>query len=453
VDLVSTPYSFDARFECAVTALLVVSTRFFNRIGPHLDPERFSNPSAKLLVTAACDIYEKTGKAPGSEAVVLQRIRAEHERGRVKSAHLEACADYLMDGIDAGLPDVDVTIELVSDVVKRVQQEAVMDRAFVTFAERGDMTEVARKLEAVESIGRNDASYGATLDDFAQELDRLGTVDRLPTGFKELDAETGGGPARGEFVFWLAGQKIGKSMALVQNAAIGMYRGLHVAVATLELDEIKWRARVLGTITGTPYQDILQHGKKSVAFERYESIMQDGGMGLLAVHKFGGHQTPLSAVLDWVRREEDRRGKRVELLVIDYADKLIGRNISDSEYVQMRDVYEGIRLWALDSNSWAWSASQAQRIAIGEMPTANHCADSQHKVRVTDGMIGITRTPDENNNVSAKILAWRNGPGEGKQAGPLPNGFEFGCYVRSAAYGIEVEDALLKGDGDLGIFS
>lgn len=450
------PYPFDSQFERTVIAMLVTSTRFYNLVGPHLEPDRFKDDKAQLIAAEARALYEQIGKAPGSLSIILQRLRVQHDKGKLNRAKLEACADYLVEALDDELPEPDVAVHEVSQVLQRIKGQAALDTAFTTFAERGDMREVAREIEQVTNIGKNEVSYGVGLDGFAEELDNMETVDRLSTGFRDLDVEMGGGTARGEFWFWLAGPKVGKTMALVQNAVCMMLRGMHVAVATLELDPVKWRARVLGCLTGTPYQDILKYKSKSIAFERLAAMQEedDFDLGILSVHKFPGHQTKLPTVQDWVKREEDRKKRKVEGLVIDYTDKLEGRNAKDAMYDQMRDVYEGTRLWCEDDDLFGWGASQAQRIALGELPTINSAADSQHKVRTTDGMIGITRLPDDENKVLAKILAIRNGTGDGAEAGPLPNGFDFGCFVRNCAVGVEIEEALKNGGGDdLGIFA
>ncbi len=450
-------YPFDPKFEQQVIALLVTSARFYSLVGPHLEPDRFGDKKAQLVAAECRALYEQIGKPPGALAVVLQRIRALHDRGKVNAAKMNAIADYLCEAMDTDLPDVDVTVHQVAEIVKRIKEQGVLDSAFTTHAERGDMLDIAKQLTAVSGIGKEDVSYGVGLEGFAEELASLGEEDRMPTGFRDIDVETGGGTARGEFWFWLARTKVGKSMALVQNAVIMMLRGVHVAVATLELDAVKWRARVLGCLTGTPYQEILKFGPKSVAFERYRAMVEDidFNLGLLTVHKFAGHQTKLGTVTDWVKREEDRSQRKVEGLIIDYDDKLMGNNPKDNLVIQMRDVYEGHRLWCADNGAWGWSASQAQRIALGEMPTINNCADSDHKVRTADGMIGLTRLPDDENKVLAKVLAIRNGTGDGAEAGPLPNGFDYGCFVQNCAVGVEIEKALIEGGGsdqDLGIF-
>ena len=449
-------YPFDPSFEATVVALLVTSTRFFNRVGPHIDPARFKDEKSRLIAAEARALYEQIGKPPGSAAVVMQRLRAQHNSGKLNRAKLMACCDYLTEAEDKcdGI-DPDVAIHEVAEVLQRLGQQDALDSALTTYAEHGDMTNVAKKIEVVASIGKSDVSYGVGLDGFDEELEAMGAEDRLSTGFRELDVATEGGTARGEFWFWLAGPKVGKSMALVQNAVCMLMRGLHTAVATLELDENKWRARVLGALTGTPYQDILKYRKQSVAFARLRAMQDDPdiNLGRLTVHKFAGHQTPTASMFDWVKREEDRTGIKVEGFVADYLDKAIGPDPKASEYLQMRDVYESTRIWTADQGAWAWSASQAVRIEVGEMPTVNSCADSQHKVRVTDGMVGITRLPDDENKVLAKILALRNGSGDGAEAGPVPNGFDFGCFVDNVVPGREVEKALTEGDLDLGIFA
>lgn len=443
----SQPYPFDPEFEKTIVVLMVTSAQFFGRVGPHIEPDRFKDTKAQIIGAQCRALYERSGKPPGSLSVLLQLLRKEHDRGKLNRAKLGVCTDYLLDALDReDTPDPDVVAAEVAEVLQRDKHQEALEDAMTTYAERGDMTEVARKIEKVSAIGKVDVSYGLGLDSLADDLEAAGQQERMSTGFLDIDSEMGGGVARGEFWFWLAGPKTGKSMALVQNAVIMLLKGLHVCVATLELNENQWRARVIGAITGTPYQDILKYGRKSVAFARYAELVNDPdiNLGRLSVKKFPGHQTPVTTAFDWVHREEDRSGVGCDAFIADYCDKFTGKNTKDDMYLQMRDVYESTRLWCENGNRWGWSASQAVRIELGEMPTINSCADSQHKVRVTDGMIGIARYPEEENKVGAKVLALRNGTGDGATAGPLPNGFDYGCFVKNCVPGIQVEEALVN---------
>lgn len=445
-----TPYTFAADFERAVAALLCTSTRFFALVGPHLDPTRLANPHARLLATHARLVYDESGKGPGSAALAVQRLRRTHEQGKITLDAMIAATEYLCDAQDAGVPDVDLAVAEVRDVLQREAHRKAITTAAETFANRGSMLDVAKEIERAESIGREDATTGIELDDLQQALIDGGTIERFPTGILELDAATGGGLARGEFAFWLAAAKAGKSHALVQNAVIGVRNRLNVAAVTLELAPEKWMARAIAGITGTPVNDIIADPANSVAFKRYAELRQDGEIGRLAIQKFGGHQTQLNDVIAWIERVEDKWNDSIDVLVIDYADKLAG-NPSIGMYEQMREVYEGIRLFCVERHIWGWTASQTKRVADGVVPSMNDGADSQHKIRVTDMAIGMARDPSDGNKISVKIVANRNGD-EGAEVGPLANGFAYGVLTEGVARpDLVVADALVP-DIDKGIF-
>lgn len=445
---VSEEYPFDPRFEQSVVALLVTSDRFWNRLGPFLEAERFKHKLAKLLVYEANEVFESAGKPPGSLSAVLQRLCARHDAGKLAMATIDLCVEYVL---EADKVDPTVAVDSATAVIKRIKNQETLDSAFTVHAERGSMSDIAAKFQSIENIGVVDMSLGCDMESLGEDIDKAGTIARLPTGFRGLDSGMGGGIPRGEFWFYLAGDKIGKSMQLTQTASIGCELGMFVACVTLELEVNKWRARVMATATGVPSQDIIEHGSKSIALETWGLRRKEADLfsrNTFRIQKFPGHQTPPSAVFDWVSRIEERETRAVDVLVIDYADKLTGK-ASDSDYIQMRDVYESLRQYAEDNHKWVISASQAQRIELGVMPSKIHCADSQHKSRVADGMIGLTRYEDEDNQVAAKVVISRN-VGDGYSDGPTPNGFAYGCFVRNAAKGVTVEEAL-KAEADLGV--
>lgn len=444
----SESYNFDPKFEQSISALLVTSVAFYNRMGPYLESERFTDKRARLLVNEATRMNDEFGKPPGSLSAVLQGLRARNEAGKLAASTIDDCFDYVT---DADPIDPFVASGLASKKVQQLRKGEVLSEAITVHAEHGSMADIADNLQQIENIGKVDVSLGAGMDSLAQDIEELGAIPRLPTGFPKMDMDLGGGIPRGEFWFYLAGDKIGKSMQLTQTASIGCEKGLFVAAATLELDMNKWRARVMGASTGVPSQDILNFGSKSIALETWATRLKDEeqifSKSCFRIQKFPGHQTPPSAVIDWVRRVEDHEKREIDVLVIDYADKLCGK-VADGDYHQMRDVYEYLRLYAEESHKWVISASQATRIEFGVMPTKVHCADSQHKPRIADGMIGLTRYEEEDNQVAAKVLISRN-VGDGYADGPLPNGFAYGCFLRNAAQGVAVEDAL-KEDLDPG---
>ncbi len=94
------------------------------------------------------------------------------------------------------------------------------------------------------------------------------------------------------------------------------------------------------------------------------------------------------------------------------------------------------------------------RHPAGQLALLNPRASSTHLTPLAPVRLPFAAIDfDDENKVRAKVLALRNGTGDGAEAGPLSNGFEYGCFVRNVAYGVQIEEALTSTEGDLGIFS
>lgn len=446
---VNETYPLNPAFELELVALLLRSPGFYARFAEHMEDDAFKTPQVKTLLRGARLLFEETHRGPSSEAVVLQRLQRLHSEGSLAMDTLVLAVDYLGKLPQTTPDEQDVGHEFAA-VLKRRLGSQVMDKAFMTFAQRGDMREVSRRIDVVESIGEVDLSIGDDLDQLAGDLAQSAQQDRLSFGCFELDQRTGGGRIRGEFGFHLAPPKTGKSLTLVQDSVIGVREGRNVLGITLELPSDRWRARFLGGLTGTPVMDIVNNPTSTVAWQRREEIMDAAArkgrpFGKFLVKKMPGGATTLTDILNLVDRVEQHWGEPVEVLVVDYLDKCRGSNPNLGMYEQMLEVYEGTRLWAETNKRWACSASQAKgHVKEGEMPGLTDCADSQNKVRVTDWMTGIQKHISEElrGNVSMALLAGRN-YSETEALGPFPRGSEYGTFFESVALpGEEVRKAL-----------
>jgi hypothetical protein len=97
----------------------------------------------------------------------------------------------------------------------------------------------------------------------------------------------------------------------------------------------------------------------------------------------------------------------------------------------MRDVYEGLRLFAVERNMWCWTASQSK--AKGKDKGSKHnrdvesLADSMHKGRVADLVVTLN-VNDDGNEVTMFVA--KNRTGKSRFAiGPLPTDFALGRMV------------------------
>jgi KaiC/GvpD/RAD55 family RecA-like ATPase len=231
----------------------------------------------------------------------------------------------------------------------------------------------------------------------------------------ELDAFLSGGCPRGALMVWIAGTGGGKSMAMSHSASHSISQGMNVAYATLELPEAVVAARVKANLTGLPINSILD-GKTNKAREMLESMK----LGAFTVKEFTPHATALEDVNDWVKQIEDDTGTALDKLVVDYADKLISPGKDKSEYTEMRRVYEGLRVGAVDKKYVCETGCQSRgrEEKKAKKIDLEHTSDSMHKVRVAD--IVVTENYNEDDNEMGFFVAKHRTGQSRRMIGPLP---------------------------------
>lgn len=412
-------YDFAPEFTRALVRLACSSAEVYSRVGALLKPKLLGAPEAVQAMGAAQAIAEDTGVGPGSTSAVVQRLVRWRGEGRVTTEQIEAVVDYFDAADDAGLPSPEVAISEAAAVLRRREEQRVVQTAMEVYAKRGDFAAVAKAADAATRIGAAGHSVGtlAGADDF-DLFAREGAKPRLRTGCLELDAKLNGGLPPGLTLF-LGREKSGKSMVLSSIAAEAFYSGAHVALATLELSETLQKARVMANLTNVPIDDLLA-GRSGHARNRYEK-MRDR-LGLLRVQYFSP-DTPVADLLTWVDKCGEQAGRPVDLLVVDYID-LLGagqKGADEGDYKAQKTVNNRIRDHANAKGYVAISASQARREQAkggGKLDNSD-AADSMHKIRIPDLVIALRMEPDQKDLVDYFVTAARTG-GDRVGTGPLP---------------------------------
>jgi replicative DNA helicase len=113
-------------------------------------------------------------------------------------------------------------------------------------------------------------------------------------------------------------------------------------------------------------------------------------LGGLAVSEFTPSVTTAESIIDWVGELERERGRKIDVLVVDYLDRVgsAKAKMTDSSYRVGELAAESLRTWALKHGVWVLTAAQARRVSEKELKkralTSDDCADSMGKVRVAD---------------------------------------------------------------------
>lgn len=426
------PYQLDPSFEAAAITLACSSPRFYGRIGHELDSELLAKRPAKHALDAAHAINAELGHGPSSCLVVLQRLKRWVFDGKLPYEDVLAVADMFDDAEDRGLPAEDEAVaELAPLIQLRIRHEAVQS-AIDSFGKHGDLSRVAILEDRAARVGQVDTSVGTVFGpaSFA-EMARLKGLERLRTGVPELDHVLGGGLQLGGLGVVIAPTGGGKSVFLNHVSATCVLDGLHVAYATLELPSALVLARFKAALTGIPIDAIIEHPEAAMA----RIGVMAPTLGRFVVGHFASCATTVPDIREWIARVEEHSRQKVDLLVVDYADKLTSTTNKAStkevsEYTAGRVVYESLRLFAEEHGFFCWTASQSGRRKDkrGKRLEVDDVADSMHKVRVADLVITLTPKDAGDENVS-ELLHYVAKHRTGKsnvQVGPLLTEFDCG---------------------------
>ncbi len=424
------PYKLDPAFERALVTLCCARQRFYGRIGHALEPALLGSPEGKLALEAAHAIRRESGSGPSALLFVSQRLRRWHVDGRVTMEQIQAVNSYFDAAEDAGLPEEEPMVaEVLPMLQARIRKEATMS-AIEDVGKGGDLSKSVKLAQSADRLGLADDGTGIVLGEGSFEaIEQFKKVEKLPLGIPELDIALGGGAWRGSLNMFLGASGDGKSMGLSHVFCEGLINGCFGCYATLELPVDLVLARIKANLTGLPIDGIMEIPEiQDECKRRLAHLRAQGFFGYAIVKQFTPHATTCEDIFAWVAACEEQVGRKIDLLVTDYADKLAG-SLSKSEkdqhgYNEGRVVYEGLRVHADERRYWSWTASQATRNKEKKQKnlTLDDTADSMHKIRVADLVVSLNARDD-----GASIVFGVPKNRRGKRSvsvGPLPVEFE-----------------------------
>jgi hypothetical protein len=421
------PYWLSASFEKGMTTLACSNRRFWGRIGYAVDRDCLALAPAKLALQAAAAIARETGNGPESVLIVLQRLHTWMDDGKVSLAQIKEVATLFDDAYEAGVPSEEAAVaELKPILSKRLKSEAVV-AATEDYGKNSNFAHTAKLIEKANSIGDTNTSVGTMLGSGSyEEIEKLKHLEKLSTGILELDMTIGGGLRRGCLGIFVGGPGDGKSMALSHIAAWALRCGLFVVYATLELSGADVLARVKANLTAVPINAVLDDP------HRLKPFLSGMPLGPFIVNEFTPLATTTYDLEAWVADCEGRVGRKVDVMVTDYGDKLGVAKMNgkdDTGYKSGQVIFERMRIYAHERNLWHWTAAQATRQTKKGAKTNNRLdlndiADSMHKARVADLVVTLNYN-EEDESMLFHVAKNRHGKGKAS-AGPLPTDFEIG---------------------------
>lgn len=370
----------DKKFQVKLIALLVQNHKFLSRYRSALKPEWFETPELQALgelIFAYYDSYHDSPDWDTLEFLVPNLANQDHTpdewKALVRSVEKQG---------DEGLSYVhDHTSEFIQ---YRAMKEAILLGA--RLLEDGRYDKIPQVIREAQKWDKESVPYVDFFEDLQGWLEQEEIRKTIPTGITELDEILNGGTARGEITVILAPPSRGKTLVCCSLGASAVITGHKVYHFHAEQSSSIIRARYAARLSGIPYKELRDSPEKTA--KKLEKIQQSAG-GELLISKCAG------ASIGSLRAFIYKHGQP-DLLVIDYADKLVSTSKYNDRRHEIEAIYDEMVVMAEEFDCSIITASQTNREALGkERITIKDFSEAFSKAMIADTIIALSESDEE----------------------------------------------------------
>lgn len=382
----------------------ILSKDFLAGIRESLDYDDFTIDNLATLFRILIEYYDSYSSVPSFE-LFIELVNAEDDIYGGLLDELNTCL-YL----DISETDYAYVSDKYSEHLQTKKYKDILSNAS-DYLQLNDLAKVRELLQsATESKGveivqakKTRVSYFDS--DFISNRGDIPQIEKISTGYPELDRHIGGGVARKELVFLLAPPNSLKSWGLINLSANWVEMGyvvFHVSIEmSLELMLERFDMRFLeGKINNIP--------DKIECLETLQEITP----GELIIDAFASNSLDVAGFDAWISATITETGLQPDFIVLDYIDEL---RVSKSENLMayaISEMWRKFRGLGDKYNCGMVTASSTGQSGMHKHTlTLDDFSDSMGKIRIADTAIGLCATPNEQaDNLQRWIcLRLRNG--------------------------------------------
>lgn len=369
------------KFQTKLLSLMIRNKEFLKKYRHALKPEWFEYEEQRVIAGIIFAYYDEYGESPSIDTLefLISGIGVESQTEVEEWKRLVRILDAQGDD---GLSYVfDHAAEFIQ---YRAYKEAILLGA--RLLEERQYEKIPAAIKDAQRWGKESVPYVNFFDGLEHWLAEDEIRDTIPTGIKDLDSILCGGTARGELSVVLAAPNTGKTIALINMASGGLFAGKRIYHFHAEQTSGVIRARYTARLSNTPFKNIKDNPTKMT--KRLLAIKESTGCDLI-ISKCAG--ATIGSLRAFIYKHE-----QPDVIVIDYADKLVSKNRYNDRRHEIAAIYDEMVLMADEFNCSILTASQTNRQAVGkEKVTIKDLAESFEKAAIADNIIALCQTSDE----------------------------------------------------------
>lgn len=379
-----TSFGYDEIFQKKFLKLILTDPAVFIDYNACLKTHYFSN---EILRTIARVVFKILGEFQGASPDIdvlkkelLDNLRRSGKEEWVEEtlANLDQIYDIEIANNERLKQDIiqfaqrEEIIKLTSDLIRITREENVRD--FDIDKARDNIYETLNVGFPVTKSGIGVLDKD-TIDDVVEILREDYNRDVVvPTPLQSFNRNLMGGITPKRLGVLLAPFGVGKSMTLVSFGVAAMRAGFSVAhYAIGDMTENDVRLRYLANITNKRMNDILDPKISSQQMQadlgNALNIATSDFVNKDSVEAYVRRLQPKQTTVDFIRNDllrHQKAGRKIGLVIVDYADRLKSRGFKGDEWQELGVVYDELISLADDFSLPIWTASQVKNEAIRE---------------------------------------------------------------------------------------
>jgi replicative DNA helicase len=367
---------FGTSFQIKILSTLISDRVFFQTVYDIIKPEYFDSESNEWILRVVLSYFDKYEKMPTLDVFKIESDKI--ERDVLKLSVIDNLKQ-VWNGIQS--EDLDFVKEQTLQFCKNQEvKNAILES--VSLLEQGKFDLIKSKIDDAMKAGQ-DTEIGHEYKIHIQDRYESTVRDVVPTGWEAINELVDGGFGKGELIIFAAPPGIGKSWALINVGMAAVKAGKTVAHYTLELNDGYVGQRYDSVLTGIPVPNL--------KYNMEEVERQVKNLSGELIIKYWPTKT---ASVNAVRASLDKlilRGKKPDVIIIDYADLIKGNNRKE-RHEELEEIVESLRGLGGQYECPIFTASQINRSgADDDIITGTKIAGSFSKLMTADFVVSLSR--------------------------------------------------------------
>lgn len=391
---------YGAEFQIKCVSALLSDKSFVERVYEILDPKIFESDANQWIVEQIKDYFVQYKDLPTPTVFkykvdeLMKGVGDDKKATLLKAGIVTQLRSILLKTTESDIKFI--KDEFLTFCINRSMRNAVLESA--DLVKSGEYTKIRTVIENALKAGMERDLGHDYVNDVEERLNDA-TRHCLSTGIPLLDDITNGGLSPGNLGVVIGPTGAGKSWILARLGTNAVKTGKNVMHISLELDHNYTGRRYDSCFTGIQFQSIID--KADEIRNHVKQIKSN-----LNIKFFAPYSVSASMIKLYIDRFQNISGKKIDLLVVDYADCLKPDHSSrnSNSYSDGGSVYGELKGVGGELQIPIWTASQANREGYDQdIVEAQHVADSFKKIMIGDFLMSISRKREDKVHSIARI--------------------------------------------------